>query len=224
MQHYYSAGNITIYHADCRDAIPSLGKFDLVLTDPPYALRAGQSEYRVTASVAVGLSLAAKAVKKKGALLCMTTSSGRGIDFTIGAVGKALAFNRVLIWHKPTDNARVAGPWQWDLITILCFGRACFGDVKASALFTEREWGKATAHRAEVPLNVAEWLYGPLDSEVESVLDPFLGSGSLLIPAAKAGKRVVGIDTDEAHCQAAAERLESLRTHVSFGSPVLGAA
>jgi site-specific DNA-methyltransferase (adenine-specific) len=209
VQPYYESGNVTLYHADCRDVIPSLGKFDLVLTDPPYALRAGQSEYRVTASVAVGLSLAAKAVKKKGALLCMTTSSGRGIDFTIGAVGKALAFNRVLIWHKPTDNARVAGPWQWDLITVLCFGRACFGDVKESALFTEREWGKETGHRAEVPLNVAQWLWRPMASEAESVLDPFMGSGSLLLPPATNGHRVVGIDTDEKHCESAAKRFSA---------------
>lgn len=208
MKPYYEAGNVTIYHADCRDVIPSLGKFDLVLTDPPYALRAGQSEYRVTASVAVGLSLAAKSVKKKGALLCMTTSSGRGIDFTIGAVGKALPLNRLLVWHKPTTNTRVAGPWQWDLITVLAFGRACFGDVTASSLITEAEWGDHTSHRAEVPLCVAHWMYWPFDGFVESVLDPFMGSGSLLVTAAKRGKRVVGIDTDEGHCEAAAERLQ----------------
>jgi hypothetical protein len=207
---YFQSGNVTIYHADCRDVIPSLGKFDLVLTDPPYALRAGQSEYRVTASVAVGLSLAAKAVKKKGALLCMATSSGRGIDFTIGAVGKALPLNRLLVWHKPTSNTRVAGPWQWDLITILAFGRACFGDVKASALYTEAAWGDTTSHRAEVPAGVARWLFDPLASEVGSVLDPFMGSGALLVPGVIAGKTAVGIESDERHCEEAAKVLDSL--------------
>lgn len=214
MKPYYEAGGVTIYHADCRDVIPSLGKFDLVLTDPPYALRAGQSEYRVTASVAVGLALAAKAVKKKGALLCMTTSSGRGIDFTIGAVGKALPLNRLLVWHKPVANTRVAGPWSWDLITVLCFGRATFGDVTAGALFTNPNWGTETAHRAEVPWDVAHWLFDPFAS-VGSVLDPFMGSGSLLIPAIIRGVPVVGIESDERHCEAAAKRLSTVTGRAS---------
>jgi site-specific DNA-methyltransferase (adenine-specific) len=36
MKPYYEKDGITIYHADCRDILPSLPKVDLVLTDPPY--------------------------------------------------------------------------------------------------------------------------------------------------------------------------------------------
>ena len=36
MQPYYDHAGITIWHADCRDVLPSLGPVDLVLTDPPY--------------------------------------------------------------------------------------------------------------------------------------------------------------------------------------------
>ncbi len=38
MKAYYERGGITIYHADCRDVLPTLaaGSVDLVLTDPPY--------------------------------------------------------------------------------------------------------------------------------------------------------------------------------------------
>ena len=35
---YYQDDAVTIYHADCRDVLPQLGKVDLVLTDPPYGL------------------------------------------------------------------------------------------------------------------------------------------------------------------------------------------
>ena len=38
MTPYYDDGQITIYHGDCRDILPSLDKVDLVLTDPPYNL------------------------------------------------------------------------------------------------------------------------------------------------------------------------------------------
>src|SRR3989304_1918814 len=33
---YYSHAGIEIYHGDCRDVLPSLGRFDLLLTDIPY--------------------------------------------------------------------------------------------------------------------------------------------------------------------------------------------
>lgn len=35
---YYEYGGIVLYHADCRDVLPSLPKVDLVLTDPPYGV------------------------------------------------------------------------------------------------------------------------------------------------------------------------------------------
>ena len=37
MAPYYDDGaGIVIYHADCRDVLPTLPPVDLVLTDPPY--------------------------------------------------------------------------------------------------------------------------------------------------------------------------------------------
>ena len=38
MKPYYDCDGITIYHADCRDVLPSLEPVDLVMTDPPYGI------------------------------------------------------------------------------------------------------------------------------------------------------------------------------------------
>jgi len=35
---YYDAGGITIYHGDSRKILPMLGRFDLLMTDPPYGI------------------------------------------------------------------------------------------------------------------------------------------------------------------------------------------
>jgi len=36
MKPYYQDSAVTIYHGDCRQIVPHLGRFDLLLTDPPY--------------------------------------------------------------------------------------------------------------------------------------------------------------------------------------------
>lgn len=36
MTPYYQDASVTIYHGDCREIAPTLGRFDLLLTDPPY--------------------------------------------------------------------------------------------------------------------------------------------------------------------------------------------
>lgn len=213
MNPYYEQDGITIYHGDCREVLPTLDPVDVVITDPPYAIGGSRSEWKVTASVGTGIHLAAKKVRKGGALLVFTTTSGRGIDFTMGAVGSALPFNRLLVWHKSFVRSRVAGPWRWDAVAILAFGRACFGRPEHSSVFTstgpasKRLLGE-TGHPAELPEGIADWLYLPFETEESVLLDPFMGSGRLLDTASRLGRRAIGIEIEERYCEIAAKRLQ----------------
>jgi len=207
---YYEGGRITIYHGDCREILPTLSPVSLVLTDPPYALGSTRNEWNATAAVGIGLHEAAKRVKKGGALLAFTTSSGRGIEYTLGAVGKTLPFNRLLVWRKALSTSRAAGPWKWDLVSILAFGRATFGLADRSSLLETTEPRKGREHPAQVPRDVATWLFQPFQDQgcAGIVLDPFMGSGRLLEPAAQAaGCQVIGIEIEERYCELAAKRL-----------------
>ncbi len=38
MEPYYEREGIVLYHADCRDVLPSLSGVDAVVTDPPYGI------------------------------------------------------------------------------------------------------------------------------------------------------------------------------------------
>lgn len=214
---YFEKGNVAIYLGDCREIVPQLGQFEYVITDPPYAVNGSRAEWRTTASVGTGIHLAAKVVKKGGAMVCFTTTSGRGIEYTLGAVGGALPFNRLLIWHKSFVRSRVAGPWRWDAVSILAFGRASFGRPEASSVFTstgpasKKHLGSGR-HPAELPDGIAEWIYAPLVQTQTNiaVLDPFVGTGQLLVPAVLRGHRAVGIDLEERYCEMAARRLEGI--------------
>ena len=40
MKPYFQDDAVTIYNGDCRQIVPQLGRFDLLLTDPPYGINA----------------------------------------------------------------------------------------------------------------------------------------------------------------------------------------
>jgi site-specific DNA-methyltransferase (adenine-specific) len=213
---YFEAGSVSIYHGDAREIVPTLEKVGLVVTDPPYKPGGGRREWQATASVAVGLDATARQLRKDGAMLVFTTTSGRGIDFTLGAVGNQVRFNRLLVWHKRFVRSQVAGPWRWDAVSILAFGRASFGRPMFSSVYTSDGPSSAdncgnNRHPAELPSGIADWLYAPFAGGIGAVLDPFCGSGVLLIPAAREGRRVIGVDIDERWCEESARRLSNLQ-------------
>jgi len=45
MKPYHEEKGITIYHGDCLEIAPTLGKFDVVLTDPPYGKVRGDFDH-----------------------------------------------------------------------------------------------------------------------------------------------------------------------------------
>jgi site-specific DNA-methyltransferase (adenine-specific) len=62
-------------------------------------------------------------------------------------------------------------------------------------------------HPTEKPLGIIEPLIRYSTNPGDEVLDPFAGSGAVLDAARQNGRRAVGIEADEAHCERAAHRL-----------------
>lgn len=222
MKPYYSSGNVTIYHGDSREIVPELPRVNLVITDPPYAIGAGQGEWAATAAVAIALNESAKKIRKTGSMLVFTTTSGRGIEFTQGAIGRTLPFNRLLVWHKTGGRSRAMSPWRWDAVAILLFGRAPTSKSGASSVFAcPADYERETDHRAELPDGIDEWLLNPFWLQVEATLDPFLGTGRLLDPLVATGRKAIGIEIEERHCETAAKRFEVIRTSTLQVDPVV---
>lgn len=217
---YYSDEFVTLYHGDCADVAPHVGRFGLMVTDPPYALGSQRSEWSATAGVAIGLRESVKRIDRKGAALVMTTSSGRGVEFTQGAVGKRLPFNRVLVWLKHGGTCRASGAWPWDTAMILAFGRATFGRpiIGSSSVFDSDGYNPADVreygHSCPLPIHLCRWMLTPFAAldDPPVVFDPFAGSGAILATAKLLGMKAVGVEIDKAHCEAIARRLSGVST------------
>lgn len=68
-----------------------------------------------------------------------------------------------------------------------------------------------TSHPCQFPVELVERCVLAMTNEHDWVLDPFAGSGSTLIAAAKHDRRAVGIDHEQAYVQLAQDRLHALQ-------------
>lgn len=70
--------------------------------------------------------------------------------------------------------------------------------------------GKHIGHDAPFPLELPRRLIKLLSFKGDTVLDPFLGSGSTMIEAIKHDRKAIGIELESKYCKLSIERIESL--------------
>lgn len=207
---------MSVLLGNAAEIISELPPFDLVVTDPPYAMGGVDGEWRLTAEVAIALRDAAKVIKRrKGAMVVLAASSGRSVEFMSSAVG--LPLRRVLTWHRPDARTAARSGWRFDTVLALVFGRVPAEGGDSS--FISAASPRSSGHKAEIPDEVADWLLAPWrwpgsSREIHpelfmplTVLDPFCGSGSLLAAAHRIGFATIGIDIDERWADYATARL-----------------
>jgi site-specific DNA-methyltransferase (adenine-specific) len=231
---YYERDGITIYHGDCRDILPTLeaGSVDLTLTDPPYlGLKGGYSFVdcggvapRRNESVSVGdpwgasLDWADEVIRVTRLGVMVFTSYH---DLPEVAIAFTLLRRVALItWH--TRNAPCQGKnvprfteqyiWcfarraglSWDAFrsTLINIPKLSTGAFVSTERFTDDD-GRAL-HPTQKPEALMRRL---LVVGGETILDPFMGTGTTLRAAKDLGRRAIGIEIEEKYCEIAVKRL-----------------
>ncbi len=184
---YYEKNGIIIYHGDCRDILPQLEPVDLVLTDPPY-LEGDQSNV---------LELL-------------------GTNRIVVTPGKLESFNwikrRTPVWQytwKCSGTRSLGGSACLHILTepILAYSfplQPLGSDLLDYALVVDPS---ANGHPWPKPMRLIAKLLTHWSREGETVLDPFLGSGTTLRAAKNLGRKAIGIEINEEYCEIAAKRL-----------------
>lgn len=203
---YYDEGGITIYNADCRKVLPFLGQFDLLLTDPPYGIDYGkqiaktQSHFGWKQYGANQGNVDWDANRpSRWVLESMCEFAKTQIVWGGNYFSDSLPPSQCwLIWDKGQREFSLAdAELAW---TSMDRAVRAFDYPRAKAL----QDGKV--HPTQKPLALMRWCLD-LCKEAETVLDPFSGSGTTLVACKLEGRKAVGIEINEAYCEAAAKRL-----------------
>jgi len=231
---YYKAGGITLYHADCRELLPTFGTetVDLVLTDPPYGvawsgtLRRKSSPLGVivgddgSLDVPAVLSQALRVLKRNRHLYAFGQHDLTGLK--VGGIAE-------LIWDKVIPGPAGPAPWQYQHEYITFTSRVYIpscrtrGDGNGAARlrrgtilrFRRANGLGAQRHPTEKPVPLLRELIESSSRMGEVVLDPFVGCGSTLHAAVLEGRQSIGIEIEERYCEIAARRIEAVLVKVA---------
>ena len=84
------------------------------------------------------------------------------------------------------------------------------------------ESARRVGHPAPFPVELPEQLIRLYTFKDDLVLDPFMGSGSALVAAARLGRRYIGYDLDDSYVQIARQRVDEALRHSAPECPLLG--
>ena len=220
MTPYYSRDGIVIYNADCRDVLPTLERCETVIADPPYDkwsefadIIAGLDTDSLVAftSFQHRLSIEGRMGRPKTEII-WHFPDGRWVSHSL----PRLTHTSILVYGHHFEDAYVGEANE--TTEPQHKGRGSIGKTEMgwrvyrprprkllnSVLTVPRTvsdgvWSKPMA----VMLPLLEWL----GRNGETILDPFMGSGTTLVAAKQLGLRATGIEISREYCDIAIERL-----------------
>ena len=223
MKPYYDHAGITIYHGDARGMLPDLAPLvpdprlepvDVVLTDPPYGIDGGRGHDRQRGKGHYLPSECWQDTPEYVQEVCVPMV--KLLAVTVGRV--IVTPGNANMWRYPepddvgcfyTPSSQGWGRWGHTTFhPILYYGkdpRAGKGQSATGRQLTEKP--PRLDHPCPKPLKAWTWLLSKASLEGETVLDPFMGSGTTLVAAKHLGRRAVGIEIEEQYCEIAAKRL-----------------
>jgi DNA modification methylase len=189
------AEGVEIWLGDCRTILPTLGKVDAVVTDPPYGILANGS-----------------AATKRGGFEGGFAWDKAAPDFLASVLTTA---DQAMIWGGcHMDLPPTLGYLIWDKeCDGLNFGEVefCWTTMKfAPRKFRYRAAGMdgGKEHPTQKPIELMQWCLGFVP-KARTILDPFMGSGTTGVAAVKLGRKFIGIEVEPKYYDIARRRIQA---------------
>ena len=204
-------GGQTLIEADCLEVMPLLGRFDAVVTDPPYG-------------IGVDRAMAAGSGTKYG-----KSAAAKRQYVSKGWDDQPIGDDHLSLIHAASNNAIIFGGNYFNLPPSRCWlvwdkrnGTNAFADCELAWTNLDMpvrriEWmwngmlrqgqEERNGHPTQKPLAVMEWCLGFLP-KAQTILDPFAGSGTTAVACQRVGKHSTCIERDPDYFEVMCKRVD----------------
>jgi len=205
-------GNATLYLGDCLEILPTLPKVDAVITDPPYGIGESSKKNDSRENLAPPTDYGAFDWDSEPA-------SPIQIAACIAAGGSAIVWggnyfglqrqSKWLVWDKLNSGDFADCELAWTNLpgAVRIFRHMWNGMLKAS------EKGLPRVHPTQKPIALMKWCIDQAGAP-QTILDPFMGSGTTGIAASDLGRLFVGIEINQKYFDIACQRIENAQRQV----------
>lgn len=196
---YYQDDACTIFHGDCRGILPGLSKVDLVLTDPPYGIGDRWQ----------GGTWGANPMYSTDARRWDKAPDGETIQAVLYSGGEAILWGgNHFAYMLPPSRCWLCWWKNSQMPTLADFELAWTSYDRPCKGWSENRNNQGTkAHPTQKPAPLMRWCLG-FAPAAQTILDPFMGSGTTLRAAKDLGRKAIGIEIEEKYCEIAARRLQ----------------
>lgn len=199
-------GDATLYLGNASTILPTLAKADACVTDPPYGIgeAAGKNASRTNLAVARDYGVDDwddEPVSPE--LMALVLGAARWQIIFGGNYYELRPTSCWLVWDKENTGDFADCELAWTNLP------KAVRRLKWMWNGMLRKGNEPRGfHPTQKPVGVMEWCIGHLPVDAQTILDPFMGSGSTGVACARLGRRFIGIEQREHYFDIACKRIE----------------
>ena len=211
--HRVQIGDCTLYLGDCREILPTLGKVDAVVTDPPYGVDLGKyKSHKIGNRPYESFDDSEENVLKTIVPIIE--------QFRMGGQRMLVTPGTRCAWAYPNPDElgaiyfpAGAGFSRWGFTCsqpILFYGKDPHPHNNKKPNSVEcTEKVEKNGHPCPKPIKLMRWLVARASLDNETVLDPFMGSGTTGVAAVNLGRKFIGIEIEPKYFDIACRRIQA---------------
>ena len=199
-------GDCTLYLGDCLEVMKEIPdkSVDAVITDPPYGMKSHNMRLAVS-------------------MMNIDWDEHPASEEQINSIMK---YNKpTVIWGGNYFSVPPSRCWLvWDKKN---FDKMSFADCELAwtnidatvSIFRKspQSMDGGKVHPTQKPLNLMRWCIEKTTKQGDTILDPFMGSGTTGVACVQTGRRFIGIEISEQYFNIAVERIRKAQQQMRLG-------
>lgn len=192
-------GDATLYLGDCLEILPTLERVDAVITDPPYGIGQDGGAQRTRGSKRTnGEKIGWDNQRPSKEIFDAMQAAGDvqiiwGGNYFADYLPPSMGW---LYWEKRMGGDFADGELAWT------------SQRRALRQFSHFKKNKGDEHPTQKPVELMRWCIEICKNTPQSIIDPFMGSGTTGVAAIQLGRKFIGIEREPKYFDIACKRIE----------------